>query len=208
MYIPDQFKEDDTENITSFINSNSFGTLISVINNAPLITHLPFLYVSDNKTHGKLIGHMSKENEHWEQLSTGTPVTVVFNGAHGYISPKYYSSLGVPTWNYVVVHLQGIPIIKNKPNEIIEILKQTTKYFESKETGLWEFNIPENKKNSLLNMIGGFEINISKIESKFKLSQNRPKIDQQNIIKKLENSKNRNEVELSQFMKNYYSKKC
>ncbi|VAW72628.1 hypothetical protein MNBD_GAMMA10-1161, partial [hydrothermal vent metagenome] len=180
MYIPEYFKEDDSEKITALVRNNPFGTLISVKNYIPLISHLPLLYATSHGTHRKITGHMSKENEHWEQLITGEPVTAIFSGPHGYISPSYYSSPGVPTWNYAVVHFQGRPIIKNEPDEIIDILRQATNCFESKETGSWGFNIPENKKNLLLNMIGGFEIDIHKIESKFKLSQNRPDIDQQN----------------------------
>ena len=208
MYIPEIFKEENTENISALVKRNLFGTLISVKNDVPIISHLPFLYISTDETYGKLLGHMSKENEHWEQLLTGNPVTIIFNGPHGYISPAYYSSPGVPTWNYAVVHFHGNPVIKDEPKEIMEILTKTTEYFETKETGLWKFNIPENKKRMLLNMIGGFEINIDKIESKFKLSQNRPEIDQQNIIHKLKYSKNINEAELSYFMKEFYDEKC
>lgn len=203
MYTPEQFAENDPNRICELISSNPFGMLITVDEGYPSLSHLPFIFESNAGSHGKLIAHMAKDNPQWKSLLGSESVVVVFNGAHGYISPTMYSNPGVPTWNYAAVLLHGKPVIFEDPVEIEKVLEKTSAYFESGRPNAWKLSFPV-EKNKLLRMIVGFEINIQKIEGKFKLSQNRTAQEQQNIISELANSNNSGDIELSKFMKSYY----
>jgi len=202
MYIAKQFKENRLERITHLLGTHPLGMLISTSKGLPFISHLPFVYIAETATHGKLIAHIARNNPQYQHLLSGSPVTVVFNGPDAYISPALYSSAGVPTWNYASVHIQGTPSIVNNTNELESILKQSTEAFENNS---WSFGIAEDKRDALFDMIAGFEISISNIEAKFKLSQNRPEDDQKNIIKTLSTSDKSGETELASFMHDYYS---
>lgn len=178
--------------------------LITEHDGYPCISHLPFLFEPDVGSHGKLIGHMAKDNPQWKSLIGIESIVVVFNGAHGYISPTLYSTPGVPTWNYAVVHLHGKPTVIEDPAEVEDILDKLTTNFESSQLNPWEMSFPI-EKNKLLQMIVGFEIDIQTIKGKFKLSQNRTAQEQQNIINELGQSSHQGDVELSRFMELYYS---
>ena len=204
MYIPEPFVEQDFEKITDLINNNPFGMLITEHDGYPSISHLPFLFEPNAGSRDKLIGHMARDNPQWKSLIGTESVVVVFNGVHGYISPTLYSTPGVPTWNYAVVHCHGKPLVIEDPAGVEDILEKLTTHFESNQTNPWELNFPIDK-NKLLQMIVGFEIDIQTIEGKFKLSQNRTPEEQRNISHILGQSMNTSDIELSKFMESYFS---
>jgi len=182
MYNPEQFKECDKDKVIELIHNNPLGLFVTCINNQPVMNHYPFIYEAKNGLNGTLIGHMAKANDQWKILSFLENVTVIFNGPQGYVSPSWYASAGVPTWNYATVQLQG----------------------ESKSLNPWEYKLTTAKKQHLLQMIVGFEIEITQIDAKFKLSQNRPLEDQVNVIKQLSNSDDYQALDLSKFMRRFY----
>lgn len=204
MYIPEKFAEEDFKRITALVESNPFGMLIIVDEGSPTISHLPFLFEPNIGSHGKLIGHMAKDNLQWKSLKEAKSVLVVFKGAHGYISPTLYSTPGVPTWNYAVVHLQGKPSVIEDPAGVENILNLLTTHFESSQPNPWKLSFPV-EKSQLLQMIVGFEIDIKNIEAKFKLSQNKTAQEQQNIISELGKSNHIGDTYLSQFMATYFA---
>ncbi|MGZ3771699.1 MAG: FMN-binding negative transcriptional regulator, partial [Bdellovibrio sp.] len=135
-----------------------------------------------------LIGHMAKKNPQWRHFKDNPNCTIIINGGHTYITPKWYKSgRDVPTWNYAIVHLHGeIELIESYEGQI-EILKQLSNYFEKSNPAPWEFELPYDLLNeSALNAaIISFKFHIHKIEAKFKLSQNRSNEDKQGIIEGL-----------------------
>lgn len=201
MYIPEHFKETNPERISALIKDNSFGTLITVPNDGvPFVSHLPFLYEYSADLNGKLLGHMAKTNPQWQHFLSGSEVLVIFQGPHAYISPSWYSSPGVPTWNYAVVHLRGkARLIEDKP-ELKTLLEQLTQVHESQRPNPWKPKFTDERSSKLLDMIVGFEIEITDIQGKFKLSQNRSLEDQQRIIKELNQSNNQNESAIAKLM--------
>jgi transcriptional regulator len=203
MYIPEQFIEEDFKRIIDLVKNNPFGMLITEHEGSPCISHLPFLIESNTGSYGKLIGHMARDNSQWKSLTETESVIVVFNGAHGYVSPTLYSTPGVPTWNYAVVHLHGKPTVIEDSAGVENILKKLTTRFESNKPDPWKLSFPM-EKSKLLQMIVGFEVEIQKIEGKFKLSQNRKPQEQQNIINELGKSNHNGDVELSKLMASYF----
>jgi transcriptional regulator len=56
---------------------------------------------------------------------------LIVAGPHGYISPSWYSELGVraPTWNFSVAHCYGVPEIL-EPAENLQVLERLVEHFE------------------------------------------------------------------------------
>jgi len=191
MYIPKHFEITDSDEIFAFVKANAFGQLVSSVNGQLFSSHLPFL-ISEDKT--TLICHVAKQNPQWEDIES-QEVLVTFQGPHDYISPSWYDSPGVPTWNYQAVHIYGKPQIITDSEQLKNTVETLTKTYESTTEQPWT----PKYKGSLLNIIVGIEIEITNIQCKYKLSQNRSISDQEKIIRAL---KKRGSVRLSQVMKN------
>jgi transcriptional regulator len=202
MYIPSAFEIKDPDKIGEVISSNSFATLISKDGESLFASHLPFLYNPDQGGKGKLISHMAKANRHWQLFHEKEEVLVIFNGPHAYISPSWYANeVAVPTWNYVTVHVYGIPRIMQTEAELNAVLDETVQKHESGLPNPWTPNLPDELKSKLTQMIVGFEIEITRIEGKFKLGQNRSKEDQVKMLETLQNSGDSEGILLADFMK-------
>jgi len=200
MYVPDHFKETNPERISSLIDGYPFGMLVTVPEGVPFVSHLPFLFEHSAGSHGKLLGHMARANPQWQHLAAGSEVLAVFQGPHAYVSPSWYSSPGVPTWNYAVVHVRGKPLLIETEPELEALVDKLTHVHESHQPNPWKPNLAGERRSRLLKMIVGFEIEITNIEGKFKLSQNRPLEDQQRVVKELSQSNSQIEAAVSELM--------
>jgi transcriptional regulator len=200
MYSPEHFKETNPERISALIKGNPLGMLITAPDGEPSVSHLPFILESSAGSQGKLLGHMARANPQWQHFVEGSKVLVVFQGPHAYVSPSWYSSPGVPTWNYAVVHLRGIPRLLEGESELEALVEQITHVHESHLPDPWKPNLTGERRSKLLNMIVGFEIEITHIQGKFKLSQNRPPEDQRSVVDKLSQSSNQTEAAVAKLM--------
>ena len=178
MYVPDQFKISDQEEIFSFLQANAFGQLISLQDKRLTSSHLPFLIADDRK---RLLCHLARQNPQWQTLE-GQQVLVTFQGAHDYISPSWYQNPGVPTWNYQAVHVYGNCRVFDAADELATVVEALTDRYESSFEAPWE---PQYRE-AMLKAIIAVEIDIDEIQCKYKLSQNRPAEDQQGVIEKLD----------------------
>jgi transcriptional regulator len=200
MYIPEHFKETNPERISALIEGHPFGMLVTAPEGVPFVSHLPFIFERTAGTQGRLLGHMARANPQWQHFSKGSEVLAVFQGPHAYVSPSWYSSPGVPTWNYAVVHLRGNPRIIEDETELETLVEQLTRVHESPMPSPWEPKLTVERRSKLLNMIVGFEIEITHIQGKFKLSQNRPLEDQQHVVEELSQSNNQADTSLAKLM--------
>lgn len=177
MYIPKIFEVSDRDEIFSFIESHSFGQLISNVKGRPFSTHMPFLMSQNRKT---LLGHLAKQNQQHVDIE-GQEVLVSLQGPHDYISPSWYSSPGVPTWNYQSVHIYGFCRIFTDQFKLKDIVENLTEKYESR------FSEPSKPvyQEEMLKAIVGIEIEISEIQCKYKLSQNKKEKDRANVTKHL-----------------------
>ena len=189
MYIPRIHKNDNFEEIKSFVEDNGFGIIISQDVGIISATHIPMqLKVFNDEWY--LHGHLAKGNPQWKQFSEHQEVLVIFQGPHSYISSSWYDHINVPTWNYIAVHLSGKIRIQT-PNELEDTVVDLVEKYEQKSKQ--PFSIESMKREDFKKQLAGivgFEIKITKIEGKKKLSQNRNSTDFNNIIKKLDESKN------------------
>ena len=120
-----------------------------------------------------------------------TESLAIFSGPHAYVSPTWYATeLAVPTWNYIAVHVYGVPRIIDDESWMVALLDEMVERYEANRPQPWPNQLPEDFRHNLLKSIVGFEMPISRIEGKFKLSQNRPEQDQFNVVRELSNSAN------------------
>lgn len=184
MYIPRFNQVSDRALLIEAMRTYSFAILIgsrsgSGGGESPLATHLP-LIVKDEGEHGLLEGHFAIANRHWQALA-GRETLVVFSGPHTYVSPTLYAEqLSVPTWNYIAVHAYGTLELIEREGEKDELLKNLIAVHEPAYAEQWR-GLPEGFRRSMLAGVVGFRIPISRIEGKFKLSQNRPEVDRRNV---------------------------
>jgi transcriptional regulator len=178
MYIPKHFNQPDKIEAISFIERNSFGQLISMVEGHLFTSHLPFLISSDGSA---MLCHMARQNPQWETIE-GQEILVTFQGPHDYISPGWYTSPGVPTWNYQVAHVYGICRVIHSAEELAAIVERLTQNQESRYQKPWT---PEYSE-SMLKGIVGLEVSVTEIQCKFKLNQNRSAKDRSGVIGALE----------------------
>ncbi|WP_043319643.1 FMN-binding negative transcriptional regulator [Microbulbifer sp. HZ11] len=177
MYTPKHFSVSDRQELSHFIRNNAFGQLISNHNHRPEASHLPFLLSADGE---RLTCHLARQNPQLEKLD-GQQVLVIFNGPHAYISPRWYQSASVPTWNYQSVHVYGTARTFNDAERLMTLVDQLSQKYESGAEKPWQ---PEYSPK-LLRAITGVEIEISDIQGKYKLSQNRSTEDRQSVVEAL-----------------------
>jgi transcriptional regulator len=166
------------------MRANPFAILISSTADGPFATHLP-LFVAGHEEKVLLHGHVAKANPHWRYLEQQPQCLTIFQGPHAYVSPTNYGAReSVPTWNYAAVHVYGDARVFASPGDVHAMLEELMETFEPAYRQQWEGLSPTFQQN-MLRQIVGFEIVATRIESKFKLSQNRPWEDQANVIASL-----------------------
>jgi transcriptional regulator len=177
MYIPKHFEVTDQNGIYEFIEGNSFGQLNSTVDGRLFSSHIPFLLSADCS---KIICHIAKQNPQHKGIE-GQEALVVLQGEHDYISPSWYEHEGAPTWNYQAVHIYGKCTIINEQEKLKSIVETLAEKYESQSSDPWKPQYPE----AMLSSIISIEINITEIQCKYKLSQNRPAVDRENVVEKL-----------------------
>jgi transcriptional regulator len=206
MYIPEHFRLRHDNDALDFMRANPFAILISTTESGPYATHLPLFVVSevgDNGSEAKLVlrGHVAKANPHWHYLEQNPQCLTIFHGPHAYISPSNYGAReSVPTWNYAAVHVYGNARLFSSMDDLHQMLHELIETFEPAYRDQWESLSPKFREN-MLRQIVGFEIATTKLEGKFKLSQNRTRQDQVNVIASLEKSNDSVVADVAEMMK-------
>ncbi len=180
MYIPTPFRMNDPTEIMRFIHAHSFGLLTSTVESQPFATHLPFLYDAGQNV---LFAHLAKANPQWRELD-GQTALVVFSGPHAYVSPSWYEApASVPTWNYVAVHVYGICRVIDHEEELGRLLEQTVRFYEPHSE--LPYQVDEPFYRNMMKAIVGFRVDITRVEGKAKLSQNKSDEIQRRVAARL-----------------------
>ena len=150
----------------------------------------------------KLVGHLAKANEQARELEAGCEAVAIFEGPHAYISPSLYSTpeTSVPTWNYIVVHVQGRVSVIKEAAAVAGMLARLTSVYEQGKQEPWTFDMDSDHIGKMLGGIVAFEMEIGSIAGKFKLSQNRPIGDRGRVMWSLKDSALQNDQELGRWM--------
>jgi transcriptional regulator len=188
MYQPPHFREDRLAVQHALIREHSLGLLITAGPSGLQANYVPFVIDADACEHGTLRGHVARANPQWQELAAVGECLVVFQGAQTYISPSLYPTKHehgkvVPTWNYITVHAWGRPRVMDDAIWLRRQVEDLTAHNEGSRPAPWAVSdAPEPFVAAQLKAIVGIEIPIARIEGKWKVSQNRPAVDQAGVV--------------------------
>jgi transcriptional regulator len=189
MYLPKKFEVTDLSTLHEFIETYSFGTLVTVAGEQPIATRLPLILDRASGRQGTLLGHVARANPQWRSLDGDRQCLAMFDGPHAYVSPSWYAtSPAVPTWNYATVHVYGIPRPIHDAEKLSALVDRLVGVYEAGMPRPWPGTLPADFKAAMLKAIVGFTIEIDRIEGKFKMGQNRPAEDRIATVVRLESS--------------------
>jgi transcriptional regulator len=184
VYIPEHFRVPDHADAIAFMRANPFVILVSAMEDGPFASHVPVV-VRETGEQLVIRGHVAKANPHWRYLEQRPQCLTIFHGPHSYVSASNYETReNVPTWNYGAVHLYGTARVFSSPESLQGVLHELIATFEAAYAQQWD-SLDQAYRDRMLNHIVGFEITATKIEAKFKLSQNRTKEEQSNVMASL-----------------------
>jgi transcriptional regulator len=203
MYQPPLYEETRVEELHRLIREHPLGILVANLPGRLEAQHIPFVLEAEQGAQGVLIAHVARANPVWEQLVEGASVLVVFRGAHGYISPNWYLSKHehhqhVPTWNYEIVHVHGRVRVLDDEKFVRGMVAKLTRQQEAPLPEPWKMSdAPADYLAEQLAHIVGLEVEITRIDGKRKLSQNRELRDFDSTVAALQA---RGQVELANAM--------
>lgn len=209
MYVPPAFSETNVETLHELIDTYGFATLLSNGPDGPVASHVPVLLDRARGPQGTLVAHLARANPHGRALAGGDAL-VIFLGPHGYVSPSWYATHpAVPTWNYAAVHAYGRARLVEDPSRLRAIVAALTHKYESDRDVPWTMEgLPPDFTAGMLKGIVGVEIEITRLEGKLKLSQNRNATDRRNVIAALAQSASPADRELSAYMARHAAPKA
>jgi len=186
MYSPPYNRVEDRVELLQFMRANSFALVVTATGGAPMASHLP-VTVADGEGGLVVHSHMAKNNPQWREFFEDE-VMVVFSGPHAYVSPRWYEALErVPTWNYAAVHAYGAPRIVEAP--AAKHAAQRALVAEMDPAWLPKFDaLRPAYVSAMLEGIVTFEVPVTRLETRWKLSQNRGRREQELIAAELERS--------------------
>lgn len=188
MYIPPAFREDDLAALHALMRDYSFAVVVTMQGGVPVATHLPLLLESERGPYGTLLGHVARANAQWTGFNGEQEALAIFQGPHAYITPSWYEpGLNVPTWNYTAVHAYGKPRILDD-EALARLLYTSIQTYESGFEQPWKLDMPADVFQGKLKGVVGFEMEITRLEGKFKLSQNRSETDRARVAAELQAS--------------------
>ena len=179
MYTPKHFEQSDQRTLWDFIDAHAFGTLLTVVDGRPTLSHLPFLPDREAQV---LHCHVARANPHWREIARSPPALAIFAGPHGYVSPTWYAERGgVPTWNYTVVHAHGSAQAVDDAERTRKHVEALAAKFERGRPTPW---VPDYDTRRVTGIVG-IDLHVSRLEGKFKLSQNRSDVDRARVVAEL-----------------------
>jgi transcriptional regulator len=205
MYRPDQFRVDDLTRMHALMRARPFATLVSSGPAGLEATHLPTVLKEDGP-YGNIECHLARANPHWKHLAEGGEAVMIFVGPEGYITPNWYSSKidhgkVVPTWNYAAVHAYGRAQAVQDRHWLRRHVGELTAQQERNGPRPWAVSdAPESFIDTMLRGIIGFRFVISRIEGKWKMSQNREMNDRHGIVKGLVERNENDDLEIAKMV--------
>lgn len=187
MYQPPHFREDDLGVQHALIREHPLGLLITAGASGLIANSVPFHLDAEGSEKGTLQLHLAKANTQWRDIQDGAPVLAVFQGANSYVTPSWYQTKRetgkvVPTWNYAIVQARGPARVIDDHGWLLKQINAITGEQEEKRNAPWAVgDAPDDFIRAQLKGIIGIEIEITAIDGKWKVSQNRPVADRQGV---------------------------
>ncbi|MFI5410286.1 FMN-binding negative transcriptional regulator [Kaistia sp. UC242_56] len=194
MYQPPAFREDRLDVMHGLMRAHPLAMLVTAGEGGLMANLIPFLIDPAGSEKGLLRAHLARANEQLAALRAGAEAMVLFQGPSAYVTPNWYATKAethkvVPTWNYATVHAWGTPRILESTDWLRQQVGELTDASEASQARAWRVDdAPEPFLAAQMKGIVGLEIPISRIEGKWKVSQNRPAADREGVIDGLRQS--------------------
>jgi transcriptional regulator len=188
VYVPPLFKEDRIELLHDAMRQAGLATLVTLTADGLIASHVPVLLDPDPAPYGTLLGHLARPNPQAKGAVAGTDALVIFQGPDAYITPSFYETKRqtgkvVPTWNYVAIHARGPVTFFNDTARLLQVVTRLTDREEGKRAAPWAVtDAPADFIDGMLKGIVGFSLPITRLEGKWKMSQNRPAEDRAGVV--------------------------
>jgi transcriptional regulator len=198
LYIPKYYREEDRGKILAFLKQNNFAALVTFDGEKPVATHIPVEVVeSDNAW--TVYGHISRANAQKKTFGEQEAL-LIFQGAHTYISPRWYAEVDVPTWDYMIVHVYG-KVREIQGDELYSVLSRLVKNHEPNSTYRLE-ELPQDMVQKESKGIIGFAVDVTRIDAGYKLSQKKTEEERRNIARELENHGDKDSIKIAEAIRN------
>jgi len=191
MYQPPHFREDRLDVLHGLIRANPLGAIVTLGADGLTANHVPFIVDESAGQFGILRAHMARANPQWRDFDGTREAMVIFQGADAYITPAWYPMKAetgkvVPTWNYAIVHVHGRPRAIEDRDWLLQHISELTTINEAGRSEPWSVSdAPADFVAGMMKGIVGIEIEISRIEGKWKASQNRSETDRAGVTRGL-----------------------
>ena len=209
MYQPPHFREERLEILHGLIRAHPLGALVTLGSGGLAANPIPFLLDGSRGPFGVLQGHLARANEQWRDFDPSVEALVIFQGAESYITPSWYATKRetgkvVPTWNYAVVQAQGPLHVVEDRDWLSRQVGALTSLNEAGRPQPWSVgDAPASFIAAQLKGIVGIEIPITRIEGKWKVSQNRPETDRIGVAEGLKASADPSAPAMSDLVSDY-----
>jgi len=205
MYSPTYNRVEDRAELRAFMRANNFVLMVTGTGGELHASHLPVL-IEERGEKLVLVMHMAKANPQWQQFFD-EDVMVVFWGPHAYVSPRWYEQKErVPTWNYAAVHAYGKVKVVDGRAAKHEAQAKLVALQDPQWQPVFE-KLPASYMDGMLDAIVNFEVEVSRIETRWKLSQNRGRREMELITAQLEKSADSSERALAALTRKHYVEK-
>ena len=188
MYVPSQFTEERVPVLHEAIERVGFGTLVTLGADGMTASHVPMLIDAKPAPFGTLRGHLARANPQWRTALADQEALAIFTGPWAYITPSWYPTKRktgkvVPTWNYVAIHAYGRLKFIDDPERARANVTGLTNRHEAGAAVPWQVtDAPADYIEAMLKAIVAFELTITRLEGKWKMSQNRPAEDRAGVV--------------------------
>jgi transcriptional regulator len=191
MYLPAAFAETDVEKLHEAIRASGLATVVTLAADGLVASHVPLLLEAEPAPYGTLLGHFAVANPQAKPPRPGVEALAMFLGPDAYVSPGWYKTKQetgkvVPTWNYVAIHAYGTLELFDDAASLRALVARLTQRHEAALAEPWSVDdAPEAFVQSQLKAIVGFRLPITRLQGKWKMSQNRAPADREGVVQAL-----------------------
>lgn len=182
MFIPKYYREEDRQKLLAFLKQNNFATLVTFDGEKPIATHTP-VEIVETESGWTIYGHISRANAQKKTFGDNEAL-LIFQGAHTYISARWYTEVDVPTWDYMIVHVYG-KVREIQGDELYSVLSRLIENHESNTSYRLE-GLPQDMVQKEIKGVFGFVMEVTRVDGGYKLSQGKTEEERTNIVSELE----------------------
>jgi transcriptional regulator len=188
MYVPPHFAEDRLPVLHDAMRASRLASVVTTGPDGLIASPLPMMLDAEAGPYGTLYGHVARANPQWNRADTSVEALAIFMGADAYVTPSWYQTKRetgkvVPTWNYITVHAYGPITFFEDASELLDVVTRLTTRHEGERAEPWAVDdAPPAFIQSQLKGIVGFRLPITRLQGKWKMSQNRTAADRAGVV--------------------------